>query len=60
MDKNYGVYICKGCGIGDVVDVDGVIKESGRYDHKSLEEGVAPMSTYSKTPRTEKMKKSLL
>ncbi len=29
MEKNFGVYICKGCGIGDSVDTDAVIKEAG-------------------------------
>jgi quinone-modifying oxidoreductase subunit QmoB len=28
MEKNIGVYICKGCGIGDVVDVEEVKKEA--------------------------------
>ena len=28
MEKNFGVYICKGCGIGDVIDTDEVIKEA--------------------------------
>jgi quinone-modifying oxidoreductase subunit QmoB len=29
MEKKYGLYICKGCGIGDAIDVDAVIKEAG-------------------------------
>jgi len=28
MEKNYGVYICKGCSIGDLIDTDEVIKET--------------------------------
>jgi quinone-modifying oxidoreductase subunit QmoB len=28
MEKNYGVYICKGCGIGAAINTDNVIKES--------------------------------
>jgi len=24
MDKVYGAYLCTGCGIGDVLDVDGL------------------------------------
>lgn len=28
MEKNYGVYICKGCGIGQSINTDNVIKEA--------------------------------
>jgi quinone-modifying oxidoreductase, subunit QmoB len=28
MDKKYGVYICKGCGIGDSVDIEKLVKSS--------------------------------
>ncbi|MGD2080183.1 MAG: FAD-dependent oxidoreductase [Nitrospirota bacterium] len=28
MEKNYGVYICKGCGIGDILDVEKVASEA--------------------------------
>ena len=28
MEKNYGVYICKGCGIGDMVDCEKVAQEA--------------------------------
>ncbi len=30
MEKKYGVYICKGCGIGDAVDVDALVKEAAK------------------------------
>lgn len=29
MDKKYGAYICTGCGIGDALDVDGLVKAAG-------------------------------
>ena len=28
MDKKYGVYICKGCGIGDSIDIEKLVKSS--------------------------------
>ena len=28
MEKKYGVYICKGCGIGDSVDIEKLVKSS--------------------------------
>ena len=28
MEKNAKVYICKGCGIGDLVNIDDAIKEA--------------------------------
>ncbi len=28
MEKNYGVYICKGCGIADILDVEAVASEA--------------------------------
>jgi len=30
MEKKYGVYICKGCGIGSAVNIDNVIKEAAK------------------------------
>ncbi len=28
MEKKYGVYICKGCGIGDSIDIEKLAKSS--------------------------------
>jgi len=36
MEKKYGVYLCKGCGIGDAIDFESltkVIKKSGKIQH---------------------------
>ena len=53
MEKKYGVYLCKGCGIADAINVESlhkVIKKSGKIQHiKEADilcspEGRAPVS----------------
>ncbi len=39
MDKKYGVYICKGCGIGDALDIDALCGMAG-------EEGIGVCKTH--------------
>lgn len=36
MEKKYGVYLCKGCGIGEAIDFESlakVIKKEGKIQH---------------------------